>query len=315
MTQEPPVAITAAATLPPSQVAAVRRLLDAATKADGVRPVSEHALLHLQHGDDHDSATNLLAHLLDGTLVGYAHLDIADQREGAVAELVVHPAHRRRGYAKSLVDAIDEQITDPRLRLWAHGDREGATAFARSAGYIRQRALWQMRRSLLAPLDEPRLPDGVRVETFRPGVDDQPWVAINARAFAGHPEQGQLTIEDLHQRMAESWFDPAGFFLAWRDGELLGFHWTKVHPGSAQEREPIGEIYVLGVDPSAQGLGLGKSLALVGLHHLRDLGLSQAMLYVDESNAAAVRTYTALGFVQWEVDVVYARPGAPTDVI
>ncbi len=312
MTQEQPlpVAVTAAATLPPSQVAVVRRLLDAATEADGVRPVSEHAMLDLQHGDEHDTARHLVAQLLDGTLVGYAHLDLADQREGPVAELVVHPAHRRRGYAKALVAAIGEQVDDPRLRLWAHGEREGATAFARSAGYVRQRALWQMRRSLQAPLDEPRISDEIKVETFRPGIDDEAWVVVNARAFAEHPEQGRLTLRDLHERMAEPWFDPAGFFLAWRGDDLLGFHWTKVHGGGAHEHEPVGEIYVLGVDPDAQGLGLGKALALVGLHHLRGLGLSQAMLYVDESNAAAVRTYTDLGFVRWETDAVYARPAA-----
>jgi mycothiol synthase len=304
--------VTAASSLPLSHIAAVRRLLDTATEADGVRPVSEQAQLHLQHGADRGSATHLLAHLVDGTLVGYAHLDVTDQREGPVAELVVHPAHRRRGYAKALVEAIGKQVTDQRLRLWAHGDREGATAFARSAGYVRQRVLLQMRRTLMAELPTPVVPNGVRVETFRPGTDDVAWVRINARAFADHPEQGRLTLDDLHQRMAEPWFDPAGFFLAWADrGALVGFHWTKVHADTAHEQEPAGEIYVLGVDPDAQGKGLGKALALIGLQHLRGLGLTQVLLYVDESNAAAVGTYTRLGFVRWEADVVYERPAAP----
>ena len=47
-------------------------------------------------------------------------------------------------------------------------------------------------------------------------------------------------------------------------GALLGFHWTKVHSAD------LGEVYVVGVDPAAQGRGLGATLTLVGLHHLAE---------------------------------------------
>ena len=57
-----------------------------------------------------------------------------------------------------------------------------------------------------------------------------------------------MTRADLDERMAEPWFDPAGFFLAERDGELLGFHWTKVHPDPA-----LGEVYVVGHRPGRAG--------------------------------------------------------------
>jgi mycothiol synthase len=186
-------------------------------------------------------------------------------------------------------------------------------------GFRQSRALWQMRRSLYAPLPAPSWPTGVTVRTFEPGRDDAAWVEVNAVAFADHPEQGQWTLDDLHRRMGEPWFDPAGFFLAWRADQLVGFHWTKVHGGDdphevdgphahdGHGHDPIGEVYVVGVAPSEQGNGLGKALTLVGLRHLRSRGLPAAMLYVDADNESAIRLYTRLGFTRWETDVMFSR--------
>jgi mycothiol synthase len=282
-------------------------------------------MLHLRHGGD-APAVHLIIRLA-GLLVGYAHVDTTDAVEGASAELVVHPMHRRRGLGRALVTAVTAAAAedDPtgRLRLWAHGDHPSATALALSLGFERYRVLFQMRRSLFAPVDAPELPPGVELRTFRPGVDDETWVALNARAFADHPDQGKWTIDDLRVRMGEPWFDPAGFLIA--EGNLvdprepgpagrtmLGFHWTKVHgapreSGDSHQHDPIGEVYVLGVDPAAAGLGLGAALTLAGLRHLRARGLDQAMLYVDESNPRAVHLYQRLGFARWSTDVCFRR--------
>ena len=288
-----------------AQVAEVRALLAAATDADGVHPLSEHVALHLAHGGGHD-ARNVLART-GGDLVGFAHLDLSDPVDGASAELVVHPAARRRGIGGALVRQALGLSEDGRLRLWAHGSHPAAAELAERLGFRRARALFQMRRSLFAPLPAPELPEGVTVRTFVPGRDEERWVEVNNAAFAEHPDQGRWTVEDLEVREKEPWFDPEGFFLAERDGELVAFHWTKVHGSSDHDHQAIGEVYVVGVAPSAQRLGLGPAMTLVGLRHLRSRGLPQAMLYVDEANTNAVKVYERLGFARWDTDVSYVK--------
>ncbi|WP_113699059.1 mycothiol synthase [Nonomuraea lactucae] len=295
------------------EIAQVLHLVEAATEADGVRPLNEHVMLHLRYGGD-PRARSLLLYDGDpasgGELAGYAHVDPTDEVEGPSGELVVHPSFRRRGHGGRLLRAVLD-LTGGRLRLWAHGDHEAAGNLAASQGLQRARSLWQLRRSLFAPLASHALPDGVRLRTFVPGQDEEAWLKVNAAAFAHHPEQGAWTLDDLRQREAEPWFDPAGFFLAVRDERLVGFHWTKIHGSSEHGHEPLGEVYVVGVDPSQQGTGLGRSLTLAGLSHLRSRGLAQAMLYVDEANTAAIRLYESLGFARWDVDVMYATTPPP----
>jgi mycothiol synthase len=344
-------AVTAVAHLDPAEVGQILALTHAAGDADGAYPLSEHVVLHLRHGGD-SPATHLLARA-GGKLVGYAHVDPTDAVDGPSAELCVHPLFRRQGLGRALVlaaiDAAERHDPLGRLRLWAHGDHPSANALALTLGFVRSRVLWQMRRSLFAPVDVPRLPEGVVLRAFRPGTDDAAWLALNARAFAHLPDQGGWTARDLQARLGEPWFDPAGFLIAERasDGVMLGFHWTKVHgghttdasvrarphepgepgrgdglgppgelapdarrrsPAPGHHHDPIGEVYVLGVDPGLHGLGLGAALTQAGLRYLRGRGLDQVMLYVDRTNDAAIRLYQRLGFARWSTDVCFRRP-------
>ncbi len=305
--------------LTPEDVQAVHRLVEQVESADRIAPLSEHVLLHLPYGGD-AQVRNLLVR--DGAQVlAYAHLDVTDQVDGASAELAVAPAARGQGLGRAMVTELLQQVPDGRLRLWAHGDRPEATALASSLGFRRSRVLFQMRRSLTEPLAEPVTPDGLLLRTFVPGQDEQAWTELNNRAFVHHPDQGGWGVHEVQLREKEPWFDPAGFFLAERDGRLVGSHWTKVHGGHGgdaphehdtdhpdhehHDHPPIGEVYIVAVDPAEQGRGLGPWLTLVGLHSLARRGLSEVLLYVDESNVAAVRTYERLGFTRHTTDVMY----------
>jgi mycothiol synthase len=348
MTTRPETPVTAqvdrlTGALPTGAAQEVRDLAAAAERADGVAPLSEQPLLRL--AGVHDDVVHLLAREpRDRALIGYAQVDLT----GGSAELVVAPTARRRGVGTSLLVAARREVhahdladgpgaVRPQdLQVWAHGDLPAARGFAAAARMSVVRELWQLRLDLAQPLGtpdmtqplgtgtadtaprpesrQPPLPAGVSVRAFVPGQDEEAWRRVNARAFAAHPEQGRITRADLEAREREPWFDPAGFLLAERDGVLLASIWTKVHPAGAHGDEPVGEIYVLGVDPDAQGLGLGAALTALGLQHLRGLGLRSVILYTEAENSVALRTYVTAGFVRSAADVVFGSgtPGEPS---
>ncbi|WP_329134836.1 mycothiol synthase [Streptomyces sp. NBC_01476] len=297
--------IEALSELQQSAAAAVVELIRTAAAADGRPAVSEQGMLYIRRG----SAPGV-RHLLLWTpgdtgdeLTGYAQIDGTDPVEAPAAEFLIHPDRRSQGHGRALGEEL-LTATGKRLRVWAHGGHPAARHLAVTLRLKLFRELRQMRRPLdarLSGLPEPRLPEGVTVRTFVPGQDEAAWLAVNAAAFAHHPEQGGLTLRDLEDREAEPWFDPAGFFLACRGAVLAGYHWTKVHA-----EEGLGEVYVVGVAPGEQGSGLGKALTSIGLRHLaRDRGLTTAMLYVDADNAPAVAVYERLGFTVHETDLMY----------
>ncbi len=276
--------------------AGVHALLLAARAADGTPDVEDGEPLPREfRGGRH-------LHAIDGgTLAGYAHVDPAGDAFGnQIVELIVHPGHRGRGIGTALVDEVLR--VDSPLRLWSHRDHPAAARIAAHRNLARVRELLQMRLDNDVTLPEPTWRDDVRVRTFVPGQDEAAMVAVNKRAFDWHPEQGLLTETDVADTEKESWFDPSGFFLAVdKSNKVIGFHWTKVHGDNT------GEVYVVGVDPDAQGSGLGTALTLAGLRYLRGRGVRETILYVESDNQPAVTVYRRLGFALAYTNVAYQR--------
>jgi mycothiol synthase len=291
------------AVLTPEEQRQIREVITAASDSDEVAPVGEQVLRELSH----QRTEHLLA--VDERVVGYLNLATGPEDGAGMAELVVHPEARRHGIGAEMIRAALSK-TGGQNHFWAHGTLEPARATASALGLEPVRELVQMRRKLhdLKDTSEPSVPDGVRIRTYAGTTDDAELLRVNNAAFATHPEQGGWTAADLDERRSESWFDPEGLFLAFDEqtGALRGFHWTKVHSG----QPGLGEVYVVGVDPAAQGSGLGGLLTAVGVAHLaRRLGGTAeptVMLYVESNNAAALKTYQRLGFTKFSVDTAYA---------
>ena len=316
----------------------VMDLLERTESADGVAPAGEQVILRLKaHRDvvdqiepvqaDVRGSEHFVVRAPGGEIAGYAHLDTENEPTSGqlVAELGVDPRHRRQGVGTLLVRSLLERaeltpesdVDSGRLRIWSHGEFPGALRLAERFAFTRSRELWRMGRAVAGSAQNPSFsspdamenqlpevetPEGVTIRSFRSGTDEAAVVRVNRRAFEWHPEQGEMSEDDLRAKEREDWFDPEGFLLAVdADGQLLGFHWTKIHP------DGTGEVYVVGVDPATQGGGLGRALTMAGVRYLRDTGCAHVMLYVEADNAAAIAVYRRLGFQQWDVDVQFGR--------
>lgn len=285
--------------LDPTDGASVIALVARARAVDGVSAVSEEGLLSLPRATE--GLTHVLAYAGE-QLTGYAQV-----RPDGSAELVVDPTARQVGLGRALLEQV--RALRPTARFWAHGDRPAGQALALAAGLERVRELYRMSRPTRpGDGDEVELPEPFRARAFVPGADDEAWVALNAAAFADHPEQGRMTVADLHDRMAQPWFEAAGLLLVEdaSSGRLAAFHWTKVDPTEGSGTHVVGEVYALGVHPAYQGRGLARPLTRLGLAHLAHRGVTDVVLYVDGDNVAARRTYAAEGFTDAAVDVMYA---------
>lgn len=313
----------------------VLALAHRAAQHDGVRPLSEQTVLQarrLPQEEQAGTSTHLVvvpessagagaalpgsAASPAGPVLAYGHVDTSDPTTPS-AELVVDPDRRRQGIGGMLLDHVLTRWPD--VRLWSHGDLQDARRLYTSRQLSVVRELWQMSRPLAGewahlPDHDVELPEGLAVRPFRVGKDEEAWLAVNARAFASHAEQGRMTLTDLEERKGEPWFDPQGFLVVedrtQRDPDgnprIAAFHWTKVESDDRSN----GEVYVVGVDPDYQGRGLGTAVTLLGLQHLRAVGVGTAHLYVDGDNPAAIATYHRLGFERSAIDVMYAAGAA-----
>ena len=252
--------------------------------ADGLDAFNERA--RMAFADDAPGRVELT--VTDGTIPIAAAFAVGD----SPVELAVDPTHRRRGHATALLHRLLAAGED---RFWAHGNLPAAQALAATHGLTSARVVLHLTRS--GPPPAAAVPTGIDIRPHEaadiPGI-----LQVNAHAFETHPEQGSMDLAAFERLTREEWFEPAGLFVAERAGTVVGFHWTK-------RLGATGEIYVLAVKPESHTAGVGRALAVRGLGHLADHGVTQVELYVEADNAAAVALYESLGFTELARDVLY----------
>jgi mycothiol synthase len=275
------------------------QLFDLAAECDGHRPIGEHKYLDLIHPDP--AGIGGIVAEVDARVVAYVAIGHMPETNTCAMELALHPMHRDLETMKTMIGAgVDRvrAVCGSVVRIWAF--QPHIAAVLEGMGFTEERELRQLRR-LLPPKASADFRPDVEVEAFVPGRDEGAWLEVNNRAFAGHPENGRWTLEVLEDRMRQPWFDAEGVRMAWIDGDLAGFCWTKRHDNE------LGEVYVIAVAPGFQGAGLGRALVLEGMRHMSERGLSSVMLYVDADNRAGLALYHRLGFRLDHIDRAFVK--------
>lgn len=234
-----------------------------------------------------------------GSIVGYAH--VLWHAAGGVWEMEVAAADELPDVALATLVATARSEADGDLLWWTFGAGPEQAFAARH--YPTYRSLHKL-SGPLPPPEPATIPPGIRIASFRVGVDEPAWLEVNNAAFAGHAENGQWTMAEITERQSRAWFSADGFRLAWLDDDLAGFCWTKVHDGG------IGEIHVVGVHPAFQGRGIGRAIVVEALWYLAGIGCEVGMLYVDTTNTSALALYQSLGLGLERVDICFEVPNA-----
>ena len=212
-----------------------------------------------------------------------------------VLSFTVTEGHNRTALNQEIRELLDtselsEFQKGDEIQLWIENSEENDADLIASTGFTPYRDLVQLRCPL--PVRESKLV----TRRFELGVDEESFLRVNSRAFAWHPEQGDLDESTFTELKNEPWFDLEGFLLHELDNQLAGFCWTKIHLDNSP---PLGEIYAIAIDPAYHGRGLGMPMTEAGLNYLHAKGIQTGMLYVESDNAPALRTYEKIGFTHF----------------
>ena len=244
----------------------------------------------------------------------------ADAVHWMIADGVVHPEYRGRGigtellrWHQRLAPVIHERFFPGlplELSISAMGGNAGALELFAREGYAPERWFFEMRRPQGLAVREPRLPEGLEIETLTPEMHE-PLRVLHNEVFVDHwrgTEQGE---EEWGHWLAQEKMRPELSFLL-RDAENGAVAGFLVSSFSEAEFEDTGvrdiHFNLIGTVRAHRRRGVASALIAHAVRESRSQGYQTASLGVDAENpTGALGVYERNGFACEAKSVIYNK--------
>jgi mycothiol synthase len=273
---------------------------------DDIRRMTIDELRKIQAAPNYSSEGLLIAEW-NGSVAGMVDAFIDPPREepkGFVQSLGVLPEFGRRGIGKELVKKALESLKARGMKVanaWAQTDRESCIHLYRSLGFHEIRAFSMMKASLASLPSKVGENKDVTVRNVDLDSDEDVRLLnrLDNEAFREHFNFRPRSLEETRYMLFEMpWFKGQKWFYAEEAGNPVGYVGTGIDVGLNEEKNlEWGWILDIGVLKPQRRNGVGARLMLHGMRVLKDVGMRDAMLYVDDMNPTkAIKLYEKVGF-------------------
>ena len=309
-----------------ADIADIVRLQNAEWEDDGVRgrdSVDERTAWFRHPNEKFDPARDVRIAEVDGRAVAFVESEWVDTTDGLREYRsggAVDPAYRRQGIGSVLLAdriaaarAQDADNPDDRPRvlgMYLDQRNVGGAALAERFGYEPARWYFDMERTITGDLpDVEPLPEGLELRPMSADQGWELWVADH-EAFRDH-WGGHDDSEASFRRWRESpEFEPTMFLIAWDGDEIAGAVLNVIYQA---ENEALGLhrgwLESVFTRRPWRRRGLARNLIVRSFHHLRERGITDAVLGVDADNpSGALGLYESVGFAVTERSTAWRRP-------
>ncbi|MDQ6695077.1 MAG: GNAT family N-acetyltransferase [Chloroflexota bacterium] len=250
-----------------------------------------------------------------GTIAAY--LQAHARREGTPRlqfEIIVDPGSRCIGLGSHLYSFVERRARDDGVAYMTspvyampHQPEPAAVAFLTHRSFAPEHRFWQMRINEICDQAHPAWPDGIGWRTLeRSDRDAKRWAELVLATFSE-----TVTMDDLKKQVAEPGSIADGYIFAIDKRTGLEVGTTRSRKDSI-DGAAVGYIGTVGVLPAYRNKGIAEALIRQMFLHLGKYGINNAFLYVSDSNIAARKLYTRMGWQSvFRTDHYWRRLDAP----
>jgi mycothiol synthase len=224
----------------------------------------------------------------------------------------VLPEHRGNGIGTQLLGLVEERARrlaakapEGEIVMLSHDVgalNSDKAALLEHHGYELVRTFLKMGIELDEEPPEPQLPDGIVLETMRPGTEREIYDA-SEEAFRDHWDHVPHDYDEWREwNFSRESFDPTLWLVAYDGDEIAGISLNHFDGGDE------AWVNVLAVRRPWRRHGLGLALLLTSFRDFRRRGIARAALGVDSENpTGATRLYERAGMHVVREEKAYAK--------